>query len=184
MREGALSSWAIDFFAGSGRRPILSAVRKFRASLLTLCASITLSISLLDSEAQASTVFLADFEDGSGGYSADGFTYTADPDAISNLWHGTTRRAVSPTHSQYYGLEGVGNYDTGARNAGNLLSPSVSLTGVAAPITLSFNYLLLTENFPPFDAATVEISSNGGVAWSTVATLNNSGSFTSWSGDI
>lgn len=147
------------------------------ASGLTQTRAVTLSVL-------PPTIFLADFEDGSGGYSADGFTYTADPDATSNLWHGSTRRSVSPTHSQYYGLEIPGNYDTGARNAGNLLSPSISLAGVTAPIALSFKYLLQTENLSPFDAATVEISTNAGSSWITLATLANSSTFTTSSTDI
>jgi hypothetical protein len=146
---------------------------------------VTLAFCLLNLKVQAATIFLADFEDGSGGYSADGFTYTADPDATPNLWHGTTHRAVSPTHCQYYGQEGVWNYDTGTRNAGNLLSPGISLVGVTPPITLSFKYLLATEDAPSlFDVATLEISSNGGGSWSTVGTLTNSSSFTTWSIDL
>jgi hypothetical protein len=134
-------------------------------------------------QAPISTIFLADFEDGSGGYSADGFTYTASG-GLSNLWHGSTRRSASPAHSQYYGLESAGNYDTGTQNAGNLLSPSISLTGVTAPVTLSFKYWLQTENFPGYDLATVELSTNAGGTWMTLATLADSASFVTWSGDI
>jgi subtilisin family serine protease len=134
-------------------------------------------------QAPISTIFLADFEDGTGGYSADGFTYTASG-GLSNLWHGSMRRSASPTHSQYYGLESGGNYDTGAQNAGNVQSPSISLTGVTAPITLSFKYWLQTENFPGYDVATVQLSTNAGGTWMTLATLPNSASFITWSGDI
>ena len=126
------------------------------------------------SRARASTIFSANFEDGSGGYSSDGFTYTTDT-ATSNLWHATTHRSVSPTHCQYYGLEGVYNYDTGARNAGNLVSPMISLEGVTPPITLSFKYLLQTENdFGFFDIATVEINAPGSGGWVVLATLSDS----------
>ena len=130
------------------------------------------------------TIFLADFEDGSGGYNSDGFTYTPDPDSTSNLWHGTARRSVSPSHSQYYGLESTGNYNTGARTAGNLLSPNISLVGVTSPIILSYKYFMQTENSPSWDIATVQISTNSGITWITLGTLTDSASFTTVSSDI
>ena len=157
----------------------MNGVRKSGVSFFTRCALVTLCVFGAHLRVHAVTVFSADFEDGVGGYSSDGFTYTADPDASSNLWHATTHRSASPTHCQYYGLEGVFNYDTiGTRNAGNLDSPSISLASVSPPITLSFNYLLQTENFAPFDLATVQISINGGGSWTTLATLGDSPSFT------
>src|ERR1017187_902227 len=125
------------------------------------------------------TIFLGDFESGN-----QGFTYTADPDATSNLWHTTTRRSASSSHSQYYGLEVAGDYDTGACNAGNLVSPPISLVGAAGPVTLSFKYFLQTEQFSGFDVATVLISTNAGSTWITLGTLPDSASFTTWSSDI
>ncbi|HXI84029.1 MAG TPA: NF038122 family metalloprotease [Verrucomicrobiae bacterium] len=130
-------------------------------------------------QANIATMFLANFESGN-----QGFTYTADPDATSNLWHMTTRRSSSPSHSQYYGLEATGTYDTGARNAGNLVSPPISLVGATGPVTLSFKYFLQTEQFPGFDVATVLISTNAGSTWITLGTLSDSPSFTTWSTDI
>jgi hypothetical protein len=130
-------------------------------------------------QAAITTLFLADFESGN-----QGFTYTADPDATSNLWHLTTRRSASSSHSQYYGLEATGTYNTGARNAGNLVSPSISLVAATSPVTLSFKYFLQTENSPPYDAATVLISTNAGSTWITLGTLPDSASFTTWSSDI
>lgn len=132
----------------------------------------------LDLQTHAATVFFANFEDGVGGYASDGFTYAPDPDATSNLWHATTHRSVSPTHCQYYGQEGVFTYDTGARNAGSLISPGISLVGATPPITLSFSYLLQTENdLGFFDIANVDISINSGGSWTTLATLVDSASF-------
>ncbi len=130
-------------------------------------------------QAPIATLFLADFESGN-----QGFTYTADADATPNLWHATTRRSASPSHSQYYGQEGTGNYDTGARNAGNLLSPPISLVGASAPVTLSFKYFLQTEQSPGFDVATVQISTNGGSTWIISGALPDSTSFTTASSDI
>ncbi len=75
----------------------------------------------------------------------------------TNLWHSTTHKADSTTHSQYYGRETYWNYDTGARNAGNLVSPSISLAGVTGPITLRFDYILQTESGTSYDQAAVQI---------------------------
>jgi hypothetical protein len=136
--------------------------------------SVTLTVQV-----QTVTLFLADFESGN-----EGFTYTADPVATSNLWHLTTRRSASPTHSQYYGLEATGTYDTGARNAGNLVSPPISLVGAISPVTLSFKYFLQTENFAGFDVATVQVSTNAGSTWITLGTLPDAPGFTTSSSDI
>ena len=132
-------------------------------------------------QASVATVFLADFESGN-----QGFTYTADPDATSNLWHLSTRRSASPTHAQYYGQEATGNYDTGARNAGNLVSPAISLVGVSAPVTLSFNYFLQTENDASegYDVALVQVSTNAGSSWITLGGLIDEASFVTASADI
>jgi hypothetical protein len=53
-----------------------------------------------------------------------------------------------------------------------------------SPVTLSFKYFLQTENPPPYDAATVLISTNAGSTWITLGTLPDSASFTTWSSDI
>ena len=133
-------------------------------------------------------VFAADFESGN-----NGFSYVPDPDASSNLWHRTAHRFASPSNCQYYGIQGSWNYNTGARNAGNLQSPPISLAGIAAPITLSFNYLLQTEELTDFDQAEVRISSDGGTSWTLLASRfstnplvssTNASSFSAWTADI
>jgi hypothetical protein len=146
------------------------------------------SNALLTVVAGPTLAFLADFESGN-----NGFTYVADPDATSNLWHRTTHRYVSTNHSQYYGLEGIWTYDTGSRNAGNLQSAPISLVGAGAPASLSFNYLLQTETLTNYDQASVLISSDGGTNWATLASRasanpllssTNGTVFTNWIGDI
>jgi Zn-dependent metalloprotease/subtilisin family serine protease len=120
----------------------------------------------------------------------DGFTYTPDVDAASNLWHRTSHRYVSPGFCQYYGVEGSWNFETGNHNAGNLLSPAISLVGATPPISLNFKYLLNTESSLGYDVASVDISTNSGANWITLASragtnpLVNSVSFTNWSGDL
>jgi hypothetical protein len=114
------------------------------------------------SDVTEATIFFADFETGD-----NGFTYLPDPSATSNLWHRTTHRFASPTHSQYYGLEGTFTYDTGATTAGTLQSSPISLAGVTPPITLSFAYALQSEG-GDWDRATVGVSTDGGSTWATL----------------
>lgn len=83
------------------------------------------------------------------------------------LWHLSTRRAASPTHSFYYGNEVKGNFDTGARNFGSLTSGEIDLSKSASPV-LTFNHFLQTENFSPYDRAEVQISKDGGATWQTI----------------
>src|SRR5262249_13128286 len=77
-------------------------------------------------------------------------------------------------------------YDTGAANAGTITSPSIALAA-GGPISLSFNYVLLTE--AGFDQATVQVSNNGGASFTTIAsstggTLPQSGSWRAISFDL
>ena len=131
-------------------------------------ANFTGTVMLGGRRGGSSIVFSATFDNGS-----DGFIYLPDPDASSNLWHSTTHRFVSPSNCQYYGKEGSWNYDTGARNAGNLQSPVISLAGAIAPVTLAFKYLLQTEGGTIWDQATVAISGDGGTTWSALTSTTN-----------
>lgn len=130
-------------------------------------------------------LYSANFDSGN-----DSFTYTADVNATSNLWHRTAIRSASPGFSQYYGLEATTNYSTGARNAGNLQSPSISLAGAYPPVNLSFNYALETEASSGFDLPSVSVSTNGGTSWITLASrtsvnpLTQGTSFHTWTGDL
>lgn len=86
------------------------------------------------------------------------------------LWHATNGfcRANLAGHSTpftfYYGQDATCNYNTGARNASNLISPSISLAGKFAPFSVSFNYLLFVEG-GGFDTTFVDISTNNGATW-------------------
>ena len=86
------------------------------------------------------------------------------------LWHGANAvcRAFLAGHSTpytfYYGQDATCNYNTGARNASNLISPPISLAGRFAPFTASFNYLLFVEG-GGFDSTFVDISTNDGATW-------------------
>lgn len=123
------------------------------------------------------TPYFADFEGGD----LDGFTFDNSFGDGNGLWHLSTACASledSGLHSAfgslYYGIDATCNYDTGTTK-GMALSPMIDLTGVVAPITLSFNYHLETENSGTrTDGAFVQVSTNGG-AFSTVAINNRSG---------
>ena len=133
-------------------------------------ASSVASAGFLAEGALPFVVFAADFNSGN-----NGFTFVPDPDAPStNLWHRTAHRFVSPTNCMYYGIEGAWTYaTTNLRNAGNLQSPSLSLAGIAAPISLSFDHLLKTEGGTAFDQATVLISTDSGATWTALISTTN-----------
>ncbi len=109
-----------------------------------------------------------DFQDGT----LQGFT----PQAVqgTQLWHlaNNVCRANLAGHSApytlYYGKDATCNFDTGARNAANALSPAISLPGVAASYTLNFNYLLQTETDNSYDLPFVDVSTDGGATWTNV----------------
>src|SRR6185503_4359246 len=78
------------------------------------------------------TVF--DFESGD-----QGFTVVPIFGTPLQLWHNTNGfcranlAGHTTPHTFYYGQDATCNYDTGARNAANLISPPVSLVGTFAP---------------------------------------------------
>jgi len=112
------------------------------------------------------------------GGATQGFTVTTQFGTPLALWHVTNSlcRAFLPGHSNpydlYYGQDATCNYNTGARNASTATSPTVSLTGVFPPFTLSFNYLLFVEG-GGFDTPFVDISTNGGATWTQVLSKGN-----------
>lgn len=97
----------------------------------------------------------------------------------TQLWHVTNGlcRAFLTGHSTpytfYYGQDATCNYNTGARNAANLISPSISLVGKFPPYSLGFNYLLFVESSSSFDTTFVDISTNNGMTWTQVASKAN-----------
>lgn len=97
----------------------------------------------------------------------------------TSLWHVTNGlcRAFLTGHSTpydfYYGQDGTCNYNTGARNASNLISPTVNVTGTFAPFAVSFNYLLFVESSSSFDTTFVDISTDGGTNWTQILSKAN-----------
>jgi len=118
-----------------------------------------------------------DMEGGDNGWTASG------------QWHRTHRRAASGVFSWWFGQEGTGTYETGARTFGALTSPSIDLTGVSNAV-VEWDQVLRTEGFGQAinlgngnssaylnaDAGRLLISVDGG-SWVTLSHLahNNSG---------
>ncbi len=128
-----------------------------------------LAVYQMETQVQAAAPSLCTgftFEGGAQGFTATG------------LWHlSTSCRAQLPGHTTpttfYYGQEGVCNYNTGAANKGDLVSPAIPLSG--NPTSLRFNYLLQSESGLPFDSATVAISTDGGATFPAVVASNGGG---------
>lgn len=115
-----------------------------------------------------------DFESGSQGFTVVGVAAGAPA-----LWHldNALCRAFLTGHSTpftfYYGQDATCNYNTGTRNASNLVSPPISVTGTFAPFTVGFNYLLFVESSSSFDTTFVDISTNGGTTWTQILSKAN-----------
>jgi hypothetical protein len=95
--------------------------------------------------------------------------------AEDGLWHITTRRSESPSHSWWYGQEATGTYSTGGANSGSLVSKVIDLTG-ATDATLNFWTYWQTESSSStkWDKKLVEISTDGGATWSLLQQLSGS----------
>lgn len=126
---------------------------------LVLSASTGLDTTITVGAVTGIPQFADNMESGTNGWTTSG---------TGSLWHLSTRRAQSPTHSWYSGNEGTGLYNDNM-NA-NLVSPSFILAQ-NAELSFSHYYNLETD----FDFGFVEI--NVGAGWQVVA-----GPFTGTSG--
>ncbi len=107
----------------------------------------------------------ADFSDGEGATTLDGFT-------ASGLWHATTAceggdSGHSTQGTAYFGFDGNCSLDPGTQ-VGDLASPSITLPP-SSPVKLTFNYRLEGEVGSTFDLASLQISVDGG-SFATIAT--------------
>jgi hypothetical protein len=129
------------------------------------------SAQLIAAVATPSACQVFDFAGGA----SQGFTVVpvAGTPLATPLWHETNGlcRAFLTGHSTpytfYYGTDLNCNYNTGARNASNLVSPTINLSGTFAPFSISFNYLLFVEG-GGFDTTFVDLSTNGGTTWTQI----------------
>ena len=120
------------------------------------------------------TEFVANFDSSDNGFTPVDGPYGA------GLWHLTSRKSVSSARSFWYGQESSGNYATtggifnvATRNSGYLVSSKIDLTGKVDQ-ELSFNSWYQTESDSTKDTKRVEITTNGGLIWSTIYTISTS----------
>lgn len=99
-----------------------------------------------------------DFDDGA----ADGF-------ALSGLWHVSDACDVPPSPPNYlaYNQDQTCTYDTGGSNSGAAIV-AVDLSNTSAPV-LTFNHRHETEAEAPFDQMRLEVSTDNGTSWTTLA---------------
>ena len=103
----------------------------------------------------------------------DGFTVNNRSNYVDRgLWHITTRRGDEPGHSSsnsfYYGNDATGNFETPGPNAGSITSAPIKLPPHGL-LDLRFNYVLQTENLQDLDEATIDITTNGGLTYTQLA---------------
>jgi hypothetical protein len=91
---------------------------------------------------EGTEVFADSFENGAGQWQATG------------LWHVTERKAADGASSFWYGDEATGNYNTGAANSGELVSPPIDLSGADNPV-LVFQTSFDVEAGATFDRMTI-----------------------------
>ena len=73
--------------------------------------------------------------------------------------------------SWYYGIEAQGNYDTGIRNWGRLISPAMTLPATGRP-ELRVSQLVNVEG-GNYDNADMQISTDNGVSWTNLLRRGN-----------
>lgn len=93
---------------------------------------------------EGNEVYSESFENGDGGWEAIG------------LWHLTERKASDGATAFWYGNEATGNYNTGAANSGELLSPPIDLTGAENP-NLVYDTEFDVEAGNAFDKMTITV---------------------------
>ena len=102
---------------------------------------------------------------------------------VTGLWHVSTRRAASGSHSWWFGQEGTGDYDTGARVFGTLTSPPIDLAGVSGAMVkwdqyfdgegfgAAVNLGSASGAYLNADSGRLMISVDDGASWRTISHL-------------
>lgn len=91
------------------------------------------------------------------------------------LWHETTRRANSPTHSWWCGDEATGQYVNNMNSS--LVTPDFFLGAADTVLRFSTFYIMETS----YDYGYVETSTDGGGTWSQLTQFNGSSGGWTWS---
>lgn len=144
-----------------------------------LLTFVFISLAFLFSTSAASADYQVLFNDNFEN-SANNWTTEGTASGQLSLWHLSERRSASPSHAWYYGLEDSGNYDTGTRNYGSLISPEISIPEGAQNVVLNFQQFLKTQNdasssgWLDYDQAKVEVSSDNGQNWNHLAIFRSS----------
>lgn len=113
---------------------------------------------------------LTDFEGGSG-------SFTLDPQVQQVGWQVVAKRAMSGTHSLYYGNTATWTYDNGNPNQGSVTSAQVALpTGQKA--ALQFWLYLDVETGDDFDVLSVMV--DDALVWSKGVATIPEGSYKRW----
>lgn len=142
-------------------REILKQIPVFRiGEILKLAVIASVLFSAVPAHAAISGSYSTNVESGQDGWQTDG------------LWHVTSSRYNSYSHSFWYGSENTKAYNTGNANSGSLTSPEIALAAGTKPV-LNFWYWYQTESNKAYDKKIVQISVNGG-AWTDLKTLTDS----------
>jgi hypothetical protein len=121
-------------------------------------------VNFTTENAKGATYFQDDFEPAPApGWVADGLWAVRDDTTTSC----TPPIAFSPTHAYWYGQEASCDYDTGARNMGNLTTPMIDLTLVSGPVRLAFWTYFENQGGSWNDQLWVNISTDNFVAVDT-----------------
>jgi subtilase family serine protease len=135
-------------------RPEDRSVSSRRAIALALLLSASFAAYVPTAAAEVTLVLAEDFESGAPGWSGDG------------LWH--LSNATGST-SYWYAKENTGNYDTGTRTTGVLLSPMIDLGPATGDrVGLTFIEVVEHEQDCGFERPVVLISVDGGAGFSVL----------------
>ena len=136
---------------------------------VTPAETTTYTVTASTSCGTASDSVTVTVDDGNGGGFLDEFETGAAGWTATGLWHLVNNSTCgapgysSPTHSFYYGRDGVCNYNTGGANTGDLTSPPIP--GITPASTLSFDFFRRVERFNgAFDRTQVDVIRSNGTA--------------------
>ncbi len=136
------------------------------SSMLTSTDNVTVTVNM-NGGCSAGLVMDEDFENGLGGWTSSG------------LWHRVTNSAcgapgfASPVSSVYFGEDADCDFDTGAREMGELISPVVS--GIDASSVLRFSEFREVEFEPAatVDQTEVAVRAVGSMNWTPLLNRNS-----------
>jgi len=155
-RAGTTYSWSPGGQTTAQISVSPAATTTFTVTATTSCGSTSDSVVVTVDQGGGGG-FSDDFETGSDGWTATGLWHLAENSTCATPGHS------SPTHAFYYGRDATCNYNTGARNTGDLTSPAIS--GITSSSALSFDFFRRVESFNgQFDRTIVDVIRSNGTA--------------------